>query len=171
MIEVMKYTIPALLVMLTAWLVLHRLYREEDKKRRHELNQQRQRETLPRRLQAYERMALLLERTQPEHLLADMDLGGLTAQQLCSLLLQKVRMEFDHNLSQQIYLSETVWAQVMNAREQILLFIGTTSRQFPADAPATDAAKLLLEAYAINGETPHQSALRALKNEARTLMA
>lgn len=133
------------------------------------IEQKCSKEMLPIRLRAYERLTLLLERTEPEHLLRDIDLSSLTVQQLSTLLIQKIRQEYDHNLTQQIYVSEGAWERIVNAREQMILFVSTTCRQFPADTPAVEAAKRMLEAYNINGETPDQEALRKLKAEAREL--
>lgn len=133
------------------------------------IEQKCSKEMLPIRLRAYERLTLLLERTEPEHLLRDIDLSSLTVQQLSTLLIQKIRQEYDHNLTQQIYVSEGAWERIVNARDQMILFVSTTCRQFPADTPAVEAAKRMLEAYNINGETPDQEALRKLKAEAREL--
>lgn len=133
------------------------------------IEQKCSKEMLPIRLRAYERLTLLLERTEPEHLMRDIDLSALTVQQLSTLLIQKIRQEYDHNLTQQIYVSEGAWERIVNAREQMILFVSTTCRQFPAETPAVEAAKRMLEAYHINGETPDQEALRKLKAEAREL--
>ena len=102
-------------------------------------------------------------------MLRDLDVQDLTAQQICSLLLEKLRLEFDHNLSQQIYVSDEAWEAISTAREQMVLFLSTTARQFPAETNGLEVAKLMLTAYAQNGETPHQKAMKVLKNEVRTL--
>ena len=169
MVEILKYTLPALLVLLTAWLLLWKLLQEDREKRAFELKRQSQKEITPLRLRGYERLALLLERTTPEALLRDLDVQSLNAQQISSLLMQKLRLEFDHNLSQQIYVSAQAWDAILNAREQMVLFLSTTARQFPADTGGLEVAKLMLTAYAQNGETPHQKALKVLKDEVRTL--
>ena len=169
MAEILKYTIPALLVMLTTWLILWKMLQEERAERELELKRSAQKETLALRLRGYERLALLLERTTPEALLRDLDVQDLNAQQISTLLLQKLRIEFDHNLSQQIYVSDATWEAISEAREQMTLFLSTTARQFPAETNGVEVAKLMLTAYAQNGETPHQKAMKILKEEARTL--
>ena len=169
MSEILKYTIPALLVMLTTWLILWKMLQEERAKRELELKRNAQKETLALRLRGYERMAMLLERTTPEALLRDLDVQDLNAQQISTLLLQKLRLEFDHNLSQQIYVSDATWEAISEAREQMILFLSTTARQFPAETNGVEVAKLMLTAYAQNGETPNQKAMKILKDEASTL--
>lgn len=169
MTEVLKYTLPALIVLLGTWLVLWKMLREEALRREHELKRATQKEITPIRLRGYERLALLLERTTPEAMLRDLAVESLTAQQISTLLVQRVRQEYDHNLSQQIYVSDATWDAIIEAREQMVLFLSTTARQFPADADGMQVAALMLTAYAQNGETPHQKAMQKLKDEVRTL--
>ena len=120
MSEVMKYILPALVVVLATWLVLWKLLREERLKREFELKKNTQKEITPIRLRGYERLALLLERTTPEAMLRDMDVQNLTAQQISTLLVQRVRQEYDHNLSQQIYISNPVWNKISDAKDDII---------------------------------------------------
>lgn len=167
--EVLKYTIPALLVLLATCLVLWKMLQEDREKRAFELKRKSQKEITPIRLRGYERLSLLLERTTPEALLRDLDVQSLTAQQISSLLMQKLRLEFDHNLSQQIYVSDEAWEAISNAREQMVLFLSTMARQFPPETNGLEVAKLMLTAYAENGETPHQKAMKILKDEVRDL--
>ena len=169
MSEVMKYILPALVVVLATWLVMWKLLREERLKREFELKKNTQKEITPIRLRGYERLALLLERTTPEAMLRDMDVQSLTAQQISTLLVQRVRQEYDHNLSQQIYVSDAVWDAIIEAREQMVLFLSTTARQFPPETNGLQVAELMLTAYAQNGETPNQKAMHLLKDEARTM--
>ena len=167
--EVLKYTIPALLVLLATCLVLWKMLQEDREKRAFELKRKSQKEITPIRLRGYERLSLLLERTTPEALLRDLDVQSLTARQISSLLMQKLRLEFDHNLSQQIYVSDEAWEAISNAREQMVLFLSTMARQFPPETNGLEVAKLMLTAYAENGETPHQKAMKILKDEVRDL--
>lgn len=170
MIEILKYCIPALIVLAATWIVMYKLFKNEQQKREWELKKAAQKEISPIRLRAYERLALVLERTQPEHLLMDLDVSQFTVQQLQQRLLQTIRLEFDHNLSQQIYVSEHVWELIVAARGQMLAFVTAMTVQLPPNSTALDYAKMLLTAYSTNGETANQTALHALKEEAATLV-
>lgn len=170
MVEILKYCLPSLIVLLATWLVMYKLFKSEQQKREWELKRASQKEISPIRLRAYERLALMLERTQPEHLLVDLDVSQLTVPQLQQRLLQTIRLEFDHNMSQQIYVSEQVWDQIMSARAQMLSFVTAMAMQLPPDSTALDYAKRMLTAYNTNGETANQAALYALKEEAAGLM-
>ena len=171
MIEVLKYTIPALVVMATAWVVLYKLLREEKDRRDFELRKDTRKEITPIRLRGYERLALLLERTQPEHLLRDINLTDMTVQELQVTLIKTIRMEFDHNLSQQIYVSDFTWESILQVQEEMIRFINTGAATFPANAPALPFAQQLITVYQTNGETPSQLAQKRLRAEARDLLA
>jgi len=170
MVEVLKYCIPALIVLLATWIVMYKLFRNEQQKRDWELKRAAQKEISPIRLRAYERLALVLERTQPERLLVDLDLSQMTVQQLQQRLLQTIRLEFDHNMSQQIYVSEQVWEKIVAARGQMLAFVTAMALQLPPNSTSLDYAKMLLTAYNTNGETANETALHALKEEAAMLI-
>ncbi len=170
MIEVLKYCIPALIVLLATWIVMHKLFNNEQQKREWELKRASQKEISPIRLRAYERLALMLERTQPEHMLMDLEVSTMTVQQVQQRLLQTIRLEFDHNMSQQIYVSESVWEQIMVARGQMMAFVTAMAVQLPPESTSLDYAKVLLTAYSTNGETANEKALRALKEEAAKLI-
>ncbi len=170
MIEILKYCVPALIVLLATWIVMHKLFKSEQLKREWELKRAAQKEISPIRLRAYERLALMLERTQPEHMLMDLDVSGMTVQQVQQRLLQTIRLEFDHNMSQQIYVSEHVWELIITARTQMLAFVTAMAIQLPPESTSLDYAKILLTAYSTNGETANEQALHALKEEAAALL-
>lgn len=170
MTEILKYCIPALIVLLATWIVMYKLFQNEQQKRDWELKKAAQKEISPIRLRAYERLALVLERTQPEHLLMDLDVSQFTVPQLQQRLLQTIRLEFDHNISQQIYVSEQVWDKIVAARGQMLAFVSAMAMQLPAESTSLDYAKTLLTAYSTNGETANETALHALKEEAARLI-
>ncbi|MCQ2323308.1 MAG: hypothetical protein MJZ53_00435 [Paludibacteraceae bacterium] len=170
MLEILKFTIPALIVLACTWIVMRQLFKNEEEKRMWELKKASQKEISPVRLRAYERLCLLLERTQPEHLLMDVDMNGLSVQDLQKHLLRTIRLEFDHNMSQQIYVSDDTWAKVMQARNEIAAFVNAMAIQLPKNSTAMDYAKILMTAYNTNGETPHEIALTALKEEARGML-
>lgn len=169
MTEVLKYILPALIVLAATWLVLYKLLKDEREKREWVIRKENRKEALPVRLRGYERLALLLERTTPEHLLRDIDINGLTVQQLQLLLMKAVRLEFDHNLSQQIYVSNETWEAIILVEEEMISFIVAGAKNFEPDAPALPYAQQLITVYASNGQTPNQTAQLRLREEARQL--
>ncbi len=170
MIEILKYCIPAGCVLLATWLVMHKFYKSETEKRLWELKRLSQKEISPLRMRAYERLTLLLERTTPEHMLMDLNIAEMTPLQLQAHLVQTIRQEYDHNLSQQIYVSDEVWTLIDNAKNQTVAFINSIAQQMPKESSALDYAKTLITAYHSNGDTPNEVARLTLKKEAQTLI-
>ena len=148
---------------------MHRLFNNEQERRLWELKRNTQKEITPLRLRAYERLTLLLERTVPEQMLAETDYSTMTVSELEQRLLLTVRREWEHNMSQQIYVSDDLWNKIMQARDEMGAFVHTMALQMPSDGTTRDYAHVLMTAYRQNGTTPHQIALEALKNEVRTL--
>ena len=177
MTMVIVYSIFLVLVMIFGfWFIQNSAYRNEEKKRLFELKKDSQKVVSPIRLRAYERLALLLERTKPEHMLMDLRskepeaLNSWSVAEVQQYLLQTIRAEFDHNQSQQVYVSDEVWDQIINARNQMATFVIAMAAQLPADATAQTYAQTLLTAYNSNGLTPSDKALEELRDEAKSLM-
>ncbi len=168
--EILAYSIPALIVLVATWIVMHKMYDNEQQKRIWELKRLSQKEVSPIRLRAYERLALLLERTTPEHMLANMNLQEMTLIEAQTQLLRTIRLEYEHNLSQQIYVSDEVWDKIIHARDEMGAFVTAMAASMPEGSTTLDYAKTLITAYSTNGETPNSVALSALKDEAKTLL-
>ncbi|MEE1142020.1 MAG: hypothetical protein U0L22_00110 [Bacteroidales bacterium] len=74
----------------------------------------------PIQLQAYERLVLFLERMTPNNLVLRCYQAGMTTQLLKDVMIQNIRDEFEHNLSQQLYISEQAWVYIKNAKEDMI---------------------------------------------------
>lgn len=167
--QILGYTLPALVVFLTAWLVLRKQLDNEADRRNFELRRLSVNQITPVRLRAYERLTLLLERTQPEAMILRLDLQGMSNIELQSKLLQTIRSEFDHNVAQQIYVSPEAWVMVKNARENLVRVINGAAAQVQPTGAAVQLAQKLIELYSSLQTTPAEAALNCLKNEVKTL--
>lgn len=168
--EIIKYCIPALIVLLATWIVMYKLFKNEAEKRVWELKLKTQKEISTIRLRAYERLTILLERTTPEHLLSEIPVSEMTVLQIQQRMIQTVKMEFDHNMSQQIYVSDELWDKIILARDEVANFITAVTPQMAPETNGIEYAKVLIQAYKSNGTTPHQLALMSLKNEVQALL-
>jgi hypothetical protein len=102
--------------------------------------------SIPLRLQAYERCVLLMERIGFSSLLLRVARPGMDVQQFQSALLQSIREEFEHNLSQQIYISEDAWTRVRKATEDSIRTINSAMAACQPGDQATILAAVILEA-------------------------
>lgn len=166
-IEIVKALLPSLVVFLTAFFSIKYFLENEQKKKLLELRFNAKSVITPIRLQAYERMALFLERMDPNQLLLRMNNPQLTAFQFQLLLISAIRSEYDHNLSQQIYLSTDVWNQIKRAKEDTIRIVNLCAGKLADTDMATDLATAILEQIA--EKSPIEEAMKVLKQEIETL--
>ncbi len=164
-LEIIKYTLPALIVFLTAYVLIRAFIRNEEQRRNREISESTQKTILPIRLQAYERLALLLERISPESLIMRTNQPGMTAKQLHTELLSSIRAEFEHNLSQQVYISNEAWEMIRTARGNVINMINTAADQLKDDATAIILSQKIFEQVVQLKSPPVQEALELLKKE------
>lgn len=168
--DILLITIPSLLVFLTSWILLRNMIRNSENKRRQELVMQNSRTVLPIRLQAYERIVLFLERTSLESLLIRVNSPGMSAADLHSAILNTIRSEFEHNLSQQIYMSQQAWEVVKNARSNTLKLINSEFEKTHSTATGLEYSKQLLERLMELDKEPTKTAIEYIKNEVSMLI-
>jgi hypothetical protein len=168
--DILKITIPALIVFFTAWVLLRNMIRNDQDKRRQELIMQNSRTIVPIRLQAYERIVLFLERISLESLLVRTNSPGMSVAQLHTALLNTIRSEFEHNLSQQIYMSQQAWEVVKNARSNTIKIINTEFEKTPNTASGLDFSRQLLEKVMELDKEPTRTAVEYIKNEIARMM-
>jgi hypothetical protein len=169
-VDILKITIPAIMVFLTAWILLRNMIRNDQDKRRQEIIMQSSRTVVPIRLQAYERIVLFLERISLESLLVRTNSPGMSAADLHSSLLSTIRSEFEHNLSQQIYMSQQGWEVVKNARSNTIKIINTEFERTPKGTTGLDFSKNLLEKVMELDKEPTRTAIEYIKNEVARMM-
>ena len=164
-LEILKYTLPALIVFFTAFIILRQMIKTEQARQKLEMVLQNQKILTPIRLQAYERLTLFLERITPDSLIMRVNKPGMTCGQLHQGLLQAIRAEYEHNMSQQVYISTRAWEVVKNARSGVIKLINTSADKFKADDPALKMNKLILERSMEVEKHPTQVAIEFLKSE------
>lgn len=166
-IDILKIVLPALIVLLTAYLLIDKLLRNEEKRRNFELRKLSSSAITPIRLRAYERLMLVLERTTPSALIVNVAIPGMTNMELHTQLLSNIRQEFSHNLSQQIYVSDESWNNFRGAQESLLRLVNTCASKCNPANSATELAELIIQVYDASEQTPTELAINTLKKEVR----
>jgi hypothetical protein len=167
--EVLLFTLPGLLVIGAVYMLLKKFFENEERKRYYELRINNQKSALPIRLQAYERLTLLLERLSVNNLIFRVKKPGMTAVDLQGALLAEIRAEFDHNVSQQIYVSNEVWQLTVNARESVAKLVNKSFSTLGGEATGMDLSKAIFENFMQEEIPPTYKALLYLKKEAQEL--
>lgn len=159
--------VPPVILAVVAYLIVRQFVENDQKKKILELKYEAKNHTLPMRLQAYERMAMFLERIEPNQLIFRVNNPELTAFQMQTILLATIRSEYEHNLSQQIYISAEVWDTIKNAKERVVNVINLSAGKLPDGAMATDLHTQIFEAVAES--SPTAAAMQQLKKEVALL--
>jgi hypothetical protein len=163
--EILKIVLPALVVFLTAYFLFKDMLENSQKQREFEFRIQNSGKITPLRLQAYERLTLFLERISPQSLLVRVNPHDKTAGQYHQELLHIIRQEFEHNLSQQIYISPILWETIRGAREKLTGIINKSSDEIEDQAPALTLSKKVFDNYISEDNDPVAIALNELKRE------
>jgi hypothetical protein len=168
--ELLKYTIPALVVFATAYFMLEKLLDQQRMQATAGLRRDQVRQTLPLRIQAYERLMLLADRCALPNLLLRIRQPGMTVANLRGALSLAIHQEFDHNTSQQLYVSDTLWKILKIAREETTkLIFDAAEGTDPNTADDAYVQRLLNTWEAYQDNSPLDKAAVAIRTEAGKL--
>lgn len=165
LVELIKIIVPACIVLYAAYLLVRSFIAREIDLKKLEIRARSIETTLPLRLQAYERMALFLERISPNNLLLRLAIPGLPAKEFQQILLNEIRDEYNHNVSQQIFMSDVVWELVKSAKEDLILTINESVSEIGVEATSLDLSKRIMEKTLNKQADSIAHAMSALKSE------
>lgn len=165
LIEFGKILIPASVVLYAAYLVVRSFIQKDIDLKKLEIRGRSIETVLPNRLHAYERMTLFLERISPQNLLVRLNTGSIPTKEFQQLLLTEVRNEYNHNVSQQIYISEEVWDLIKNAKEDLIVTINDSAGDMGENSSSLDLSKKIFEKTISKAVDPVAHALSELKRE------
>jgi hypothetical protein len=151
--------------MVFALVLIYLFITQENRRRQHEIRVKESTELLRLRMQAYERLILLLERLYPESLVLREQRHTMTSVQFQSHLLKMIRQEFDHNLAMQLYVSTNTWDKIKAAREGLIRLINTTANNIKPEAPALELGRFLIESMGGDLNLYFNDAIATIKKE------
>lgn len=167
-IEFGKILLPAAAVLYAMYLVVKSFLDKELEKQRLIVRGKSIETILPNRLHAYERICLFLERISPNSLVVRLNNGQYTAREFQQIMLNEVREEYNHNVSQQVYMSDEAWELVKTAKEELIVSINESAIGLDENATGIDLSKGLFDNMMVKEFDPIQKALLAVKEEIRT---
>ena len=162
-IEFIAYTLPAIVTGIVAYYFFDLHTKNEEGRRRYLLTKETQKDTLPLRLQAYERMALFMERISLSKILIRISPISKKTDDYANFLIAQIEQEFEHNLTQQIYISEECWLIITTAKNATIQMIRKAS--INEKAINADQMRELILNELLNKQSPSNAALAFIKNE------
>lgn len=171
LLEIVKITVPALIVFFTVYKLLQTYLDKQMELRRLELAKDQREHVLPMKLQAYERLSLLCERINLPSLLVRVRQEGMTARQLHLTMLSTIQQEYEHNITQQVYVSAKLWEIIQVARDDAVQMLSLTLEATGPDATGREFGKALLDLMKKRGPSALDKALLAIKKEASLVLS
>ena len=162
--EIVKIILPAGIVFLTAYYLIKSFLDHESRKKTLDLKLANQTVITPIRLQAYERVILFLERINPNSMVMRLNKVG-TSSTFQSELLKTIRSEFEHNLSQQIYMSNRAWETLVRSKEETIKLVNVAATRVSPDATAMELAQSVITISSQLTELPTKAAIDVIKKE------
>jgi hypothetical protein len=164
-VEILKVFLPLLALGATCYLLIRSFFDFEKTKAKIQAQNTKLEIVVPARMQAYERIVLYLERITPESLIRRTLKVTSSSRVLQSDMVSTIRNEYDHNLSQQVYMSHEAWTMVKTATEETIRLVNIAGSKLPATALATELAENILRISAQIGKFPTQVAIDNIKKE------
>ncbi len=162
-IELLSYTLPAIITGGVAFLFFKNFTKNEENRRRFLLMKENNKTGLPLKLQAYERLTLFLERINPSKLLIRIAPVSTDKVDYANYLIAHIEQEFEHNITQQIYISNECWTVILTAKNTIIQTIRKVSISTEINN-ADDLRSKILENL-LETQSPSDVALAFIKNE------
>ncbi|HRG58002.1 MAG TPA: hypothetical protein PK323_03540 [Bacteroidia bacterium] len=166
-LDIFKYILPSVVTFLAAYFIIKAFLDREYKNKLMDLRMQNHSTITPIRLQAYERMTLFLERIALTQLITRVHKSGMSARLLQNEMVKTIRAEYEHNLSQQIYVTQQCWNSIKTAKEETIRAINIASTKVPDDAAGLDLINVIFELVTKVEKLPTDIALEQLKLEAK----
>lgn len=167
--EVIKIAIAGIAVVFVAFYLLKPFLENKEKLQLLELKKATGTQTLPLRLQAYERIILYIDRVNPANLLVRLNASAYTAAELHSLIVTEVRNEYQHNVTQQLYISTRAWQVVKRMKDDTLNLTKSAMQALPEGATGLDLGKTILSHLSKLETDPYDIATSLIRAEVEEL--
>jgi hypothetical protein len=164
-LDVLKYTLSGLMVFFAAYFLLKSHFDTYYNLKELEYKTIIIKDMLPLKLQAYERMILFVERINPTSLMLRVHSSGMSAREIQNLILSEVRAEYQHNISQQLYVSKGAWDIIKRVKDDTLGMVNQATNNLPPEASAVELSKIIFARLEELDDNPYDLALMVLKND------
>lgn len=170
LLDILKITLPALIVFLTVYFLLKKFFNAQVMTQQMSINKENQQNAMRIKLQALERLTLFCERIDIPNLLMRLNAPGMTNVGLYNSLLISIQKEFEHNIVQQIYVSEKLWEIIRVTKENVVGVIDTTFATVSPDGNSSELVSALYKSMNELTGNPVRMSINAINREAKTII-
>ena len=169
LLDILKYTIAGLGVVWIAFYLFKPYLDKSERIQLLEFKKSVSNQTLPLRLQAYERIMLFIERINPENMIIRLNQHGYSAADLNSMIIAEVRNEYQHNITQQIYVTSRAWGITKRVKEDTLNIVSSALRSLPEDATGLDLGRLIIVELSKMENNPYDISAELIRQDLEQL--
>lgn len=163
--ELFKIIIPSIAVVVTVQIMLKNHFDDVKTRDRLAMSRENKKDLRPLQMQAYERIILFLERLQLDNLMMRMQKPNMTSRALHTAMLRAIRQEYEHNMTQQLYISPEAWKLTLMAKEEMIKLINLSASNLPAEATAMDLGTQMMNVLSKLDKIPVDVAINGVKQE------
>lgn len=135
-----------------------------------DIQNDRQRSTQQLKLQAYERLLLLLDRITLPSLLTRINTQEADAEELSLAMHLTIQREFEHNITQRLYVKDNLWQIIQLVREELSTAVQVLSEQETGKVSKERFIQLILHFHQTRGKDLVEKAMAAIKEESTLAM-
>jgi hypothetical protein len=169
-LDVIKFTLAGVGVVYVAFYLFKPYLDKAESLQLMELKKVISSQTLPLRLQAYERIVLFVERVNPANMLIRLSGAGVSAAEMHAVVVSEIRNEYQHNISQQIYVSDRAWTIVKRVKDDTLSVVTNAVKGLPEEATSLDLSKTILAHLSHLADNPYDIALKIIREDMEGLL-
>ncbi|QXV65520.1 hypothetical protein INP83_21070 [Mucilaginibacter sp. 21P] len=163
--DILKYTLAGIGVVYIAFYLLKPYLDKSQNLQALKIRKAISNQTLPLRLQAYERLVLFIDRVDPANMLVRLNGNGYSAVELYNIILNEVRTEYQHNVTQQIYVSTQAWGTVRRIKDDTINLVTNATQSLPAGATGLDLGKAVLNHLSKLESSPYELATAIVRKD------
>jgi len=134
-----------------------------------ELKKDDRKQLLPLRLQAHERLIIFIERINPSNLFLRLHEQGIPVTALQAVILNDIRSEYQHNVTQQLYVSTETWEVVKKLKDDTLAMVNNAVNELPDGAMGVDLSRMILQHMAGLEDNPYDLTVNLIKKDVHQL--
>jgi len=170
-LELVKYILPSIVVFFTAYMLVGKFMQDKLNEEIRAFKKQPQSIINPLKLQAYERLIVFLERISPQQLIQHNAGTGLSAIQMKRVFIDAVNAEYNHNVSQQIYVSPQLWSLIKVVKEEVIDIVNSSAESLDDKNTGLDLCKIIINRMIETQYQPTQKGIDFLKAEIQLYFA
>lgn len=134
-----------------------------------ELKKESRAHLLPLRIQAHERLIVFVDRLNPTNLLVRLHQQGIELATLQAGILNEIKSEYQHNITQQLYVDSVTWNVVKKLKDDTFAMINHAVSGLPAGSNGIELSKAVLQHIATIKENPYDLTIELIKKDIQKL--